>query len=114
HMYNEPDHSSHDISQLDYLERLQFASDAVQSAIADVNSLFGKTLTAEVQAPVTAGGSGKFTPTPGGDSRDDVTGWGQIVVENRHVNFLGQTDPNFDLIHTYAYQQYNLSGSSFG
>ena len=115
HMYNEPDHSSHpDISQAEYLQRLQFASDAVQAAVADVNALFGKTLSPQVQAPVTAGGSNKFNPLPGGDPRDDTTGWGELVIENRHVNFLGQTDPNFNLIHTYAYQQYNQTGASAG
>jgi hypothetical protein len=113
-MYNEPDHSSQSISQAEYLERLQFASDAVQAALADVNALFGKSLVPQLQAPVSAGGSSKFLPRPGGDSRDDVTGWGEWVVENRHTNFLGEVDPQFNLVHTYAYQQYNKTGPDFG
>lgn len=113
HMFNEPTHGSQDISQADYLERLQFASDAVQAAVADVNSLYGKSLQAQMQAPVSAGGSTLFTPTPGGDPRDDTTGWGELVVQNRHTDFLGNVDPNFDLIDTYAYQQYNKTGSQF-
>lgn len=113
HMFNEPTHGSQDISQADYLERLQFASDAVQAAIADVNSIYGKSLHAQIQAPVSAGGSTLFTPTPGGDPRDDTTGWGELVVQNRHTDFLGNVDPNFNLIETYAYQQYNKTGPDF-
>ena len=40
-----------DISSAEYLERLRFASDAVQSAVADVNALFGKSLDPQMQAP---------------------------------------------------------------
>ena len=38
-MYNEPNHSSNSIVQHQYIERLRLASDAVQSAVADVNVL---------------------------------------------------------------------------
>ncbi|MBA4105965.1 MAG: hypothetical protein C0485_09420 [Pirellula sp.] len=112
-MYNEPNHSSNSISQAEYIERLQLASDAVQSAIADVNSLYGKSLIAQLQGPVTAGGLTLFNANPGGDARDDATGWGEIVMDNLHTNFLGQVDPNFQLIQTYAYQQYNAAGTTF-
>lgn len=112
-MYNEPNHNSNDISQAEYIERLQLASDAVQSAIADVNSLYGKSLVAQMQGPVTAGGLTLFNPVPGGDPRDDVNGWGEIVMDNLHTNFLGQVDSNFQLIQTYAYQQYNATGATF-
>lgn len=112
-MYNEPNHSSNSISQAEYVERLQLASDAVQSAIADVNALFGKSLVAQMQGPVTAGGLTLFNAVPGGDPRDDVTGWGEIVMDNLHTNFLGQVDPEFQLVQTYAYQQYNATGATF-
>lgn len=112
-MYNEPNHSSNSISQAEYIERLQLASDAVQSAIADVNSLFGKSLVAQMQGPVSAGGLTLFNAAPGGDARDDVTGWGEVVMDNLHTNFLGQVDPEFQLIQTYAYQQYNATGATF-
>ena len=112
-IYNEPDHSSQDISQEEYLERLQLASDAIQSALADVNQIYGKSLTPQVMAPVTAGASGDYLPKPGGDPRDDVTGWGQLVINNLHTNFLGQVDPNFQLVQTYAYQEYNHDGPRF-
>ncbi|WP_197530582.1 CBM96 family carbohydrate-binding protein [Bythopirellula polymerisocia] len=113
-MFNEPTHSSQDISQPDYLERLQFASDAVQSAVADVNSLYGKSLVPQMQGPVSAGGTTLFSANPGGDPRDDTTGWGQLILQNQHTDVLGDVDPNSNLIQTYAYQQYNAAPTTFG
>ncbi|HOA75178.1 MAG TPA: DNRLRE domain-containing protein [Phycisphaerae bacterium] len=114
HMFNEPDHSSHPtLTQDVYLQRLQFASDAIQCAVEDVNRLFGTALTAEVQAPVSAGGYAKFRANPGGDPRDDIVGWGQMVVRNRHRDYTGQLVPGFNLFHTYAYQAYNMTGPAF-
>jgi len=112
-MYNEPNHSSNDISQAEYLERLRLASDAVQSAVADVNAMYGKSLEAQMHAPVTAGGTTIFNARPGGDPRDNVTGWGQLVMQNLHTNYLGEMDPNFQLVHTYAAQIYNTDGPGF-
>jgi hypothetical protein len=112
-MYNEPNHSSNDISQAEYLERLRLSSDAVQAAVADVNAIYGKSLDVQMHAPVTAGGSSVFNQRPGGDARDDVTGWGELVMQNLHTNYLGQTDPGFQLIDTYAVQLYNMDGPSF-
>lgn len=113
-MYNEPDHSSQSVTQANYLERLQFASDAIQSAIADVNQLYGKQLQPQILAPITAGASNDYLPRlDNSDTRDDVTGWGELVINNLHTNFLGQTDPNFQLVHTYAYQEYNHDGPRY-
>ncbi|TWU27583.1 CBM96 family carbohydrate-binding protein [Bythopirellula polymerisocia] len=116
-MYNEPDHGSHKISQQDYLARLQMASDAVQSAIQDVNKIYGKNLESQMQAPVTAGGSKEVTPSPGGDPRDDRVGWGELIATHQHDSLLGSNAPdedsNFTLFQTYAYQQYNKSGPDF-
>ncbi len=86
----------------DYLERLKLASDAIQCALADVNARYGKSLAARILAPVTAG-----------NASGDYTGWGQPIILNRHVNFLGQTDTNFSLIHQYDYHEYNSSISTF-
>ncbi len=103
-MYNEPNHSNaNGLTPSDYLQRLQLISDAVQSALADVNMLYGKSLTPLVLAPVTSGSADGSYP-----------GWGDLVVSNRHVNFLGQTDTNFWLLNKYDYHQYNSSPSSFG
>ncbi len=103
-MYNEPNHSNaNGLTITNHLLRLQLVSDAVQSAIADVNRLYGKTLSPKLLAPVTAGSADGSYP-----------GWGESVVTNRHLNFLGQTDTNFSLIQVYDYHQYNSSPTTFG
>ncbi|QDS97008.1 CBM96 family carbohydrate-binding protein [Adhaeretor mobilis] len=113
-MYNEPDQGSQDVTQEDYLLRLQLASDAIQSALADVNRDFGKNLQANILAPITAGGANEyFARTDNSDTRDDEQGWGELVINNLNTNFLGQVDPNFQLVHTYAYQQYNQDGRRY-
>lgn len=101
-MYNEP--NGDDIPAAEWLERLRFSSDAVQAAVADVNALYGKSLDAQMQAPVTAGNPITYYPT-----------WGQPVMNLLHTPLFATTpDPNFNLIDTYAYQRYDLSGDSFG
>ncbi len=102
-MYNEPNHpNANGLTQTDYLRRLQLASDAIQSALADVNTLYSRSLEPIILAPVNSGGAT-------GDA-----GWGDLVVTNRHLNFLGVTDTNFWLIQKYDYHQYNSSPSTFG
>jgi len=91
------------VPQDDYLLRLQLASDAIQLALADVNSLYGKSLVPAMLAPVSSGSADSPYPD-----------YGALVVTNRHLNFLGQTDPNFWLLQVYDYHQYNASPSSFG
>jgi hypothetical protein len=95
-MYNEPDDGGP--SGTNYLLRLQLASDAVQSALADVNTMYGKSLAPIILAPVTAG---SVTSTYGS--------WGQLVVTNRSINFLGQSNAGFSLIQKYDYHQYGSS-----
>ncbi len=101
-MYNEPDLGG-TLPQADYLMRLQLASDAVQSALADVNQLYGKSLKARMLAPVTAGAVSTTYAT-----------WGRLIVTNRHKDFLGQVDTNFSLIGQYDYHEYNSVPSTFG
>ena len=113
-MYNEPDQSSQDVTQADYLNRLQLASDAIQSALEDVNRDFGKNLEPNIIAPVTAGGANEyFARLDNSDTRDDNQGWGELVINNLNTNFFGLTDPNFQLVHTYGYQQYNQNGRRY-
>ena len=113
-IYNEPNHSSQsNLSQAEYLERLQIASDAIHSAIEDVNQLYGKSLSAEVQGPVNSGGD-KVLADPGGDPRDDLLGWGELIINNRHTDLFGNPDPNNDIFQTYAYHRYNQTGTAFG
>jgi len=113
-MYNEPDQSSQDVTQADYLLRLQLASDAIQSALEDVNRDFGKSLQPNIIAPVTAGADNEyFRRLDNSDTRDDQQGWGELVINALNTNFLGEVDPNFQLIHTYGYQQYNADGRQY-
>ncbi len=95
-MYNEPNLDSH-IDQAGYVLRLQLASDAIRSAIADVNRIYGKNLTADIAAPVTAGGSSR------------VDDWGRAVLEAIRTDYQGQT-VDYDIFNTYAAQIYGRTG----
>lgn len=103
-MFNEPNHpNAGGLTRENFLMRLQLASDAIQCALADVNALCGKTLAPRILAPVTSG-----------SAEGSFAGWGDLVVTNRHMNFLGELDPDFRLIHTYDYHQYNATPGGFG
>ncbi|MDP0490948.1 MAG: hypothetical protein Q7Q71_07865 [Verrucomicrobiota bacterium JB023] len=100
-MFNEPNHPNADgLTQANWLMRLQLASDAIQNAVADVNAHYGKSLTPLVYGPVNSGG-------------DAYQSWGSVGVRNRHTNFLGETDPDYLVMHRYDYHQYNSSPSGF-
>src|SRR4051812_37276029 len=100
-MYNEP--NGDDIPPDEWLERLRFSSDAVQAAVADVNRIYGKSLVVQMQGPVSAGNPVSYYPT-----------WGKPAMQSLHTNELGVTDPNFQVMQTYDYQRYDLTGDSFG
>jgi VCBS repeat-containing protein len=103
-MFNEPNHANaNGLTIANHLIRLQLVSDAVQSALADVNAIYGKSLSPRIHAPVTAG-----------SADGSYTGWGESVVNNRHKNFLGQTDTNFSLIQVYDYHEYGSTPVDFG
>ena len=95
-MYNEP--NGDDIPAAEWLERLRFSSDAVQAAVADVNRIYGKSLVAEVQGP------GHRRQPAHVLSRRGA----QPAMQSLHTTPLGVVDPNFQLMHTYAYQRYDL------
>lgn len=104
-MYNEPNHpNANGLTAENWLMRLQLASDAAQCAIADVNALYGKSLETLIYGPVNSGGSDVYSGS----------GWGDYAVANRHVNFLGETDPNYWVMHRYDYHEYNSQPSEFG
>jgi len=92
-MYNEP--NADDIPADEWQERLRFSSDAVQAAVADVNRIYGKSLIAEMQGPVSAGDPVAKYPM-----------WGQPTVTNLHTNEVGAVDPNFQAMQAYDYQLY--------
>ena len=113
-IYNEPDHNSRTITQADFLMRLQLGSDAIQCALADVNRDTGKRLKVQILAPITAGSFNDYRARlKNTDTRDDKIGWGELVIKNMHTDFLGKRKRGFQLIHTYAYQQYNADGKEF-
>ena len=100
-MYNEPDHpNAGPVPLPEYLMRLQLCSDAIQCALADVNSIYGKSLVPKMLAPVVTTSS--------------YGTWAQYIVPNRHVNYLGQTNSNFLALHQYDYHQYNSTPTQFG
>jgi len=99
-MYNEPN-GDDNTNQTDYVIRLKLASDAIRSAIADVNRLYSKNLVADIAAPVTAGGSAR------------VDDWGAAALSQIRTDYQGQT-VNYDIFNTYAAQVYEQTGASFG
>ena len=100
-MYNEP--NLDDVGPTEWLERLRYSSDAVQAAAADVNALFGKSLDAQMQGPVYAG-----NVIPNYDT------WVKPMMDSLHTPLFGPTDPNFNLIDTFVYHRYNISGDTIG
>jgi hypothetical protein len=98
-MFNEPDHpNAGGITTTEWLLRLQLASDAIRSAISDVNSLYGKSLQPIVAAPTTS--SQTYSP------------WGNVAVDNRHRNYRGTEASTIWNMHRYAYHQYNSTASN--
>ena len=100
-MYNEPD--AVPLVSDDFLRRLQLASDAVQSALADVNSLYAKSLKASVMAPVNTG-----------NAASDYVGIGGLAVTNRHLNYLGVVDAGWLNLHKYDYHEYDHLPATYG
>lgn len=98
--YNEPDQNSSPVPQAEWLQRLQIASDAVRSAIADVNRDFGKSLVADVWAPVTQQGA------------DKIDTWGKLALENNRTDYQGQT-VNYDIFNTFDVHRYDSTGPTF-
>ncbi len=98
-MFNEPDHpDAGGITTTEWLLRLQLASDAIRSAISDVNSLYGKSLQPIVAAPTTS--SQTYSP------------WGNIAVDDRHRNYRDVVSSSTWNMQRYAYHQYNSTASN--
>ncbi|MFZ9937281.1 MAG: DUF7594 domain-containing protein [Luteolibacter sp.] len=101
-MYNEPNGTS--LTEAEWLERLRICSDAIQGAIADMNSRYGKTLVPEVFAPNTASGAPKYN-TIGPDEATTDT-WGHDAVASRHLLLDGSSSPSWMNFQVYNYQKY--------
>jgi autotransporter-associated beta strand protein len=102
-MYNEPDLDA-DLPQSEWVLRLQLASDAVKSAIEDVNTVTGKKLSWSMYAPVAASTVGAID-TAGNE-------WGRDALQANRTDYAGRpiAYDNFD---TYDVHRYNSNGSSF-
>ncbi len=98
-IFNEPNHrAAGGITPNDWLLRLRFASDAIQSAIADVNRDTGKSLTALVHAPTTGGTIG-----------ESLEKWGRPAVMERHLRIDGTRATDWRNFQVYSYQYYGIS-----
>ena len=113
-MYNEPDNATNGLpgnanftDMTDFMMRLKLASDAIQSAVADVNAKYAKSLSPEVLAPVTTHGDTDYFGTGAGQD------WGHTVVNSRHTDYLGQTSSNYLLMHQYDFHKYGSTASDY-
>jgi hypothetical protein len=96
-MFNEPN-GVVGMTEADWLRRLIVCSDAVQCAVADMNSRYGKNLLVEVFAPNTANGAEKY------NAADDT--WGRDAVASRHLRIDGTSPLSWMNLHAYNYQKY--------
>jgi hypothetical protein len=88
------------MTQSEWLDRLKISSDAIRSAIADVNRDFGKQLVADISAPVAAG------------TVNTIETWGKTALEANRTDYQGNT-VNYDIFNTYDVHRYNSPGASF-
>lgn len=100
-MFNEPNNWT-GMTPADWQRRLTVASDALQTAVLDVNARYGKSLTARIFAPNTANGSTKYIE------------WGQPAVQNRHLQIDGTPDPAWSSLQVYNFQKYSMYARDTG
>jgi hypothetical protein len=96
--YNEPDLSSMPISE--WVDRLKISSDAIRSAVADVNRDFDKNLVADIAAPVAAGAT------------STIDTWGKTALASNRTDYQGNA-VIYDIFDTYDVHRYNSSGAAF-
>jgi hypothetical protein len=115
--YNEPDCGDCTMTQSEYVDWLRFASDAIRSAVADVNARHGKSLTAKIMAPTVTHSADSRGPyhmdaDPDADSRDDYTGWGQKAMQALRKDYSGASI-GYDLFDIYSTHKYGMDGSAY-
>lgn len=108
-MFNEPNNWAWPSEVSDpvanWLRRLRLASDAIQAALADVNSRYGLQLQAQIFAPNTANGGTKYNT--GGDT------WGRQAVLARNQNAFGEPMASGSNFHVYNYQKYDTLAADY-
>jgi hypothetical protein len=90
-MQNEPNHKNSGPMKLDqWISGSQIVSDAIHSAVEDVNKKYGKHLEGKFVGPVTAGQN---------------TDWWAAVAKNIHIDYHGKTvkGNTVDLFSTHSY-----------
>lgn len=103
-MFNEPNHpNAGGITAADWESRLELASDAIQRAVAEVNSRYSKSLVPVIFAPNTAGTTG----TAWSD-------WGALAINYRHRKINGYNYSTWNNLQVYNYQYYGSSGHNDG
>jgi autotransporter-associated beta strand protein len=103
--FNEPDlyaSSNGTLTQDQWLEMVQVGANAVESAIADVNRIYGKSLTPHVYGPVTTG------------PETDAGGWGDLLIRNRTNQLFTGSAASYQLFDHYDYHNYGTSPTGFG
>ncbi|MFZ9127424.1 MAG: hypothetical protein ACO22W_12620, partial [Steroidobacteraceae bacterium] len=99
-MFNEPNGWSPAITVEDWALRLRVCSDAIQSAVADMNSRYGRALSVEVLAPNTANGATKYD--------DPADYWGRQAITERGQGIWSVAPPDWSNLHVYNYQKYSM------
>jgi len=103
--FNEPDlyaSTYGTLTQDQWLEMVRFGANAVECAIADVNRLYGKSLTAHVYGPVTTG------------PETSAGGWGDLLLRNRTNQLITGSSSSYRLFDNYDYHNYGSSPTTFG
>lgn len=101
-MFNEPDLVGTNLPLSAWLLRLELTSDAIQSAVSDYNTIYKKSLSANVHAPVNSGGgSVRYTNS-----------WGQSAIKTINTTYAGTTNPNYFNFVTFDYHKYSTLTSS--
>lgn len=97
-MQNEPNHAHSGPMELDqWIAGMQIVSDAVNSAIADVNKKYKKNLKAKFVGPVTAGQN---------------TDWWATIAKNIRTDYHGNT-LDHDLIDVFSTHSYNSPAAGY-
>ena len=102
-MFNEPDHTDANgdpaMNATEWLQCMKLASDAVKSAVQDVDAAYGKTLVANLSGPTTNGASG-------------YAAYGQPAISTNYTDYAGRavTSP---VLGTFDMHRYGTSAASF-
>lgn len=106
-MFNEPDlpDASGDpanplINGPEWVARMKLASDAIRSAVTDVNAGFGKSLTPELSAPVSA------NVTRGYEN------YGSEAIKTNRIDYAGRA-VSYDVVDVYDMHRYGTDASRY-